>query len=96
MKTTKCLLMGLGFGLLIALNLYTTFRFSQLEARLHREPVTHFPISGITYGFDDSFRKHFGQDGVATVERALRRGVTDPEDISRELMRGERLRFDIR
>ena len=43
----------------------------------------------ITYDFDDSFRKSFGEEGVQVVHRAMERvaakGITDPDEIMREI-----------
>ena len=39
----------------------------------------------LSYAFDDSFMRYFGQPGVDAVDRAVKRGVTDPDRLVREV-----------
>lgn len=44
--------------------------------------------SQLTYGFHESFIRYFGKAGVDAVEKAVRRGGTDPDVLVRDLARG--------
>jgi hypothetical protein len=81
MKTTKRLLLCLAWLLVAGYCVYTTVRIRQLEARLRHPPAQ------LSYAFDDSFMRYFGQPGVDAVDGAVRRGVTDPDQLAREVTR---------
>lgn len=84
MRTTKRWLLLLAMVVLAGYSVSTTLRVRQLEARLSRveqaQRASTAPATPI-YAFDDSFRQYFGQSGMEAAERAIRRGVTDPEQI---------------
>jgi hypothetical protein len=79
MKTTKRLLLGLAGLLVVGYCISTTVRIRQLEARLQKAPQQ------LTYAFDDSFLRYFGQRGVDAVNGAVKRGVADPDELVREV-----------
>ena len=85
MKTTKRLLLTLALLVLAGYSVFTTMRVRQLEARLSRVELVQRTSAPFTYAFDDSFRQYFGQQGVDAVDRAVRRGVIDPDQIAREV-----------
>jgi hypothetical protein len=87
MKTTRRLLLMLALLVLAGYSVFTTMRVHQLEARLSRVELAQRTSTPFTYAFDDSFRQHFGQQGVDAVDRAMRRGVTDPDQILRDTTR---------
>ena len=96
MKTTKHLLLCIAATLAVSYSIYTTVRIRQLEARLHeREPV-QLAKRHLIYAFDDSFMQHFGQPGVAAVDRAVGRGLTSPDEIAREVTQERGFRYDLR
>ena len=64
-----------------------TIRVRQLDARLSRVESAQRMGAPFTYAFDDSFMKHFGKQGVEAVDRAMRRGATDPDQVLREAAR---------
>ena len=79
MKTTKRLLLGAAWLAVVAYGIYATVHIRHLETRLrHASPQ-------LSYAFDDSFMRYFGQPGVDAVDRAVRRGVTDPDQFVREV-----------
>ena len=96
MKTTRRLVIGSALVLLSAYSVYTTVRIQRLESRLRQKRAEQAAVSQITYAFDDSFRQYFGEAGIAAVERALTRGVTDPQDTLRNLRHEDKLRLEIR
>ena len=78
---------------------YVTVRIRQLEARLQHELSARHAEAAplhLTCAFDDSFRQHFGERGVAIVEAAVIRGVTDPDEILRDLRQEYAVRYDVR
>jgi len=81
MKPTKRLLVCLAWLLVAGYGIYTTVRIRQLEARLRHSPPQ------LSYAFDDSFMRYFGQRGVEAVDGAVGRGVTDPDQLMREVTR---------
>jgi len=79
MKPTTRLIVGAAWVAVLAYGIYATVRIRHLEATLLSTPR---PPS---YAFDDSFMHSFGQPGVDAVNRAIGRGVTDPEHVAREV-----------
>jgi hypothetical protein len=74
MKTKGRLLTILAVALLGGYSIYSSVRIRQLEGRLDRlqqEQLARPTPAQVTYAYDDSFLKYFGQEGVAEVERAL-------------------------
>lgn len=84
MKTIKRLLLTLALLVLAGYFVFTTMRVRQLEARLSEVELAQRAGAPFTYAFDDSFMQHFGQQGVDAVDRAMRRGATDPDQILRD------------
>ena len=91
MKTTKRLLLGVAWLAVFGYGIHTTIRIRQLEAQVAearlqaaraRLPEAHAQLA---YSFDSSFMQYFGQAGVDAVDRAVRRGVTDPDELLREV-----------
>ena len=66
-------------------------RVRQLEARLARVELAQRTSAPHTYAFDDSFMQHFGQQGVEAVDRVMRRGVTDIDQLNRDVAREMKL-----
>ncbi len=87
MKITKRLLLTLALLVLAGYSVFTTMRVRQLEARLTTVELAQRTTTPFTYAFDDSFMQHFGQQGVDAVDRAMRRGATDPDQILRDAAR---------
>jgi hypothetical protein len=87
MKSTKRLLLTLVLLVLAAYSVFTTMRVRQLEARLSRVELAQRTSAPFTYAFDDSFIQYFGQQGVEAVDRAMRRGATDPGQLLRDAAR---------
>jgi hypothetical protein len=79
MKTTRRLLLGAAWLAVVAYGIYATARIRHLEARLRHAP------SQLSYAFDHSFMRYFGQRGVDVADRAVSRGVTDPDQLAREV-----------
>ncbi len=74
MKTKDRLLTVLAVALLAGYSIYSSVRIRQLQGRLdrlQREQLARPIPAQVTYAYDDSFLKYFGQRGVAEVERAL-------------------------
>ncbi len=91
--------MSLACLLVVGYGIYATIRVRQLEARLARQELARATTSatpGVTYALTESFRQHFGERGVAIVEAAFIRGVTDPEEILRDLRRDYGIRYEVR
>ena len=84
MNTTKRLLLMVALLVLAGYAVFTTMRVRQLEAHLSRVELAQRTSASFTYAFDDSFRQHFGQQGVEAVDRAMRHGVTDPDQLFRD------------
>ena len=91
MKTTKRLLLTLALLVLASYSVFTTMRVRKLEARLSRVEQAQRTSAPLTYAFDDSFRQRFGQQGVDAVDRAMKRGTTDPDQILSDAARELRL-----
>jgi len=91
MKTTKRFLLGLAGLLVVGYCIYTTVRIRQLEARLQEARLQKAPTQ-LSYAFDDSFLHYFRQRGVDAVNRAVKRGVTDPDELVREVTQELKLR----
>jgi len=87
MKTTKRLLVTLTLLVLASHSVFTTLRVHELEARLAKVEFGQRTSAPFTYTFDDSFMQHFGQQGVDAVNRAMRRGAADPDQILRDASR---------
>ena len=79
MKTTKRFLICAAWLAVVGYGIYATIHIRQLEARLRQAPAQ------LAYSFDSSFMHYFGQPGVDAVDRAVRRGVTDPDQLAREV-----------
>lgn len=47
--------------------------------------------SQLTYAFHESFIRYFGKPGVDAVEKAVKRGGTDPDELVRDLARGTKV-----
>jgi len=47
--------------------------------------------SQLTYAFHESFIRYFGKAGVDAVEKAVKRGGTDPDVLVRDLARGVKM-----
>ncbi len=84
MKITKRFLFSLAWLLVAGYCIYTSVRIRQLEARLKKAPL-QLALPQLSYSFDDSFLRYFGQRGVDAVDRTVRRGVTDPDPLVREV-----------
>jgi hypothetical protein len=91
MKTTKRLLLTLALLVLAGYSVFTTMRVRQLEARLSRVELAQRTSAPFTYAFDDSFMQHFGQQGVEAVDRVMKRGVTDIDQLTRDMAREMKL-----
>ena len=91
MKTTKRLFLTLALLVLAGYSVVTTIRVHQLEARLSRVELVQHTRAPFTYAFDDSFTQRFGQQGVDAVDRVMRRGVTDPDQLVRDAAREMKL-----
>jgi len=87
MKTTKRLLLTLALLVLAGYSVFTTMRVRQLEARLSRVELAQRASAPLRYAFDDSFMRYFGQQGVEAVDRAMRRGAADPDELFRDVSR---------
>ena len=87
MKTTKRLLLTVALLVLAGYSAFTTMRVRRLEARLSRVELAQRASTPITYSFDDSFRQYFGPQGVDAVDRAIKRGITNPDQILSEVTR---------
>jgi hypothetical protein len=87
MKTTKRLLLTLALLVLAGYCVFTTMRVRQLEARLARVELAQRDSAPLTYAFDDSFMQHFGQRGVEAMDRVMRRGITNPHQLSGDAAR---------
>ena len=85
MKTTKRLVLTVALLVLAGYSVFTTMRVRQLEARLSRVELAQRTSAPLSYAFDDSFRQHFGQQGVDAVDRAMRRGNTDLDQVLRDV-----------
>jgi hypothetical protein len=85
MKTTKRLVLTVALLVLAGYSVFTTMRVRQLEGRLSRVEAGQRARAPLTYAFDDSFMRHFGQQGVEAVDRAMRRGAADPDQILRDV-----------
>ncbi len=75
MKTTimKWFVILSAVALLASYVAFTRGRIQQLEARIVRlEAERDQKRAGVSYAFDESFIKYFGDQGVAEVERALK------------------------
>jgi hypothetical protein len=97
MKTTKRLLLASALFLLAGYGILTTMRVRELETRLHRLELAQRTAPPIRYAFDESFLRYFGQEGIAAVERAVSRGVSDPSEILRELRQEQPgLRYEVK
>jgi hypothetical protein len=96
MKTTKRLLLGVAWLAVFGYGINTTIRIRQLEAqvaeaRLQTARVREAPAQ-LAYSFDSSFMQYFGQAGVDAVDRAVRRGATDPDELLRAVTRDLKLK----
>lgn len=86
MKTSKGLLYCVAWLAVLGYGIYTTDRIRQLEETQRQlEGKLRQPTPQLTHAFDASFIQHFGQPGVDAVDRVLSRGVTDPEQLAREV-----------
>lgn len=47
--------------------------------------------SQLTYAFHESFIRYFGKPGADAVEKAVKRGGTDPDELVRDLARGTKV-----
>jgi hypothetical protein len=74
MKTTKRLLLTLALLVLAGYSVFTTMRVLQLEAHLSRVELTRCTSAPFTYAFN-------------AVDRAMRRGATDPDQLLRDAAR---------
>jgi hypothetical protein len=90
MKTTKQLLLCAAWLGVLGYAIYTTVHIRQLEAQL-REARLRLAPAQLACSFDSSFMHYFGQPGVDAVDRAVRRGVTDPEQLAHEVRRDPKL-----
>ena len=87
MKATTRLLLILALLVSAGYSLFTTMRLRRLEARLSSVEVAQRTTKPVTYAFDDSFMRYFGQPGVDAVNSAVSLGITDPDQIAREVTR---------
>jgi len=89
MKTTQRLLLGAAWLAVVGYGVLATIHIRQLKSQLReaRLQTTRLPEppAQIAYSFDSSFIQYFGQAGIDAVERAIRRGVTDPDELTREV-----------
>ena len=91
MKTTKRLLLTVALLVLAGYSVFTTMRVRQLEARLSRVELAQRTGAQLNYAFDDSFMKHFGQQGVQAVDRVMKRGTPDLDQLSGDVAREMKL-----
>ena len=92
MKTTKRFLFGAAWLAVLGYGIYTTVHIRQLEAQLREARLRQAQAPAqLAYSFDSSFMQYFGQPGVDAVDKAVRRGVTDPDQLVQEMRRDLKL-----
>lgn len=86
MKPTNLLVLSLAVLIAGGYGILTTSRIRHLEGKPLQSLALGVPTRA-TYGFDDSFIRHFGARGVAVVQEAFRSSITDPDLIMIQMNR---------